>query len=149
MKKNSTIILQIVIVLVAIGTLVFMFWEPTAEGRNVGAALFDIYFKDPFLAYMYIASIPFFVALYQAFKVLGYAGENRGFSQSAVNALRTIKYCGISLVGFLLGAEAYLFVAMRGKDDIAGGVMMGLMMIVGSALIATTAARFERKGYQQ
>ena len=43
--------------------------------------LFQIYFNDPFLAYAYIASLPVFVALYQAFKVLGYAGQNEVFSQ--------------------------------------------------------------------
>jgi hypothetical protein len=33
---------------------------------------------------------------------------------------------------------------MRGKDDIAGGVMMGVFIILFSAIIATTAAVFER-----
>ena len=33
---------------------------------------------------------------------------------------------------------------MRGKDDIAGGVMMGVFIIVVSAIVATAAAVFER-----
>ncbi len=33
---------------------------------------------------------------------------------------------------------------MRGKDDIAGGVMMGLLLIFVSAIIATAAAVFEK-----
>jgi putative transcriptional regulator len=33
------------------------------------------------------------VALYQGFEVLGYAGQNKIFSQAAVKALRTIKFC--------------------------------------------------------
>jgi hypothetical protein len=60
-----------VIVLFGIGVLAFMLWEPHLEGRNVHASLFQIYFKDPFLAYAYVASIPFFVGLYQAINVLG------------------------------------------------------------------------------
>jgi hypothetical protein len=144
MKKSSTIFLQIVIVLIGIGALVVMLWEPHIEGRNAHATLFEIYFKDPFLAYAYIASIPFFVALYQAFKLLGYIGRNEVFSQRSVRALRTIKYCAISLVGFILAAEAYFFIAVRGKDDIAGGVAMGLFMIFVSVVIATAAAVFER-----
>src|SRR6266576_5878891 len=95
MKKSSTIFLQVVIVLIGIGALALMLWEPHIEGRNVHATLFAIYFKDPSLAYAYIASIPFFAALYQAFKVLRYAGQNQIFSQAAVKALRTIKLCAI------------------------------------------------------
>src|SRR3990167_10536613 len=144
MKKSSTIFLQVVIVLIGIGALALMLWEPHLEGRNVHATLFEIYFKDSFLAYAYIASIAFFVALYQAFTLLGYIGQNKVFSQAAVNALRTIKYCAISLVGFIVGAEAYFFIAVRGKDDIAGGVAIGLVMIFLSAVIATAAAVFER-----
>src|SRR5499426_3723603 len=101
MKRGSTIFLQMVIVLIGIGALALMLWEPHIEGRNAHATLFEIYFKDPFLAYAYIGSIPFFVALYQAFKVLGYAGQNKIFSQAAVKALRTIKYCAIAIVGFV------------------------------------------------
>lgn len=136
--------LQAVIVLIGLGALAFMLWEPHIEGRNAHATLFQIYFNDPFLAYAYIASISFFVALYQAFKLLGYIGQNKVFALDSVRALRTIKYCGISLVGFIAAAEVYLFIAVRGKDDIAGGVAMGLVMIFLSVVIATAAAVFER-----
>ena len=130
--------------LIGIGALALMLWEPHLEGRNAHATLFQIYFNDPFLAYAYTASIAFFVALYQAFKLLGYVARNEIFSQGSVKALRTIKYCALTLVAFILGAEAYFFIAVRGKDDIAGGVMMGLFLIFVSVVIATAAAVFER-----
>ena len=144
MKKSSTIFLQVVIVLIGIGALALMLWEPRIEGRNAHATLFEIYFKDPFLAYAYIASIPFFVALYQAFTLLRYIGQNKVFSQAAVDALRTIKYCALAVAGFVVGAEAYLFVARRGSDDIAGGVAVGLIIIFISIVTATAAAVFAR-----
>ena len=144
MKKSSTVFLQVIIVLIGIGALALMLWEPHLEGRNAHATLFQIYFNDPFLAYAYIASIAFFVALYQAFKLLGYVGRSDVFSQRSVKALRTIKYCAMSLVGFLVGAEAYFFIVQRGKDDIAGGVMMGLFLIFISVVVATAAAVFEK-----
>jgi hypothetical protein len=144
MKRSSTIFLQIVIVFIGIGALALMLWEPHLEGRNAHATLFEIYFKDPFLAYAYTASIAFFVALYQAFKLLGYIGANEVFSQRSVKALRTIKYCAMTLVAFIVGAEAYLFIFVRGKDDIAGGVMIGLLMVFVSVVAATAAAVFER-----
>ncbi len=143
MKRGSTIFLQVVIVLIGISTLALMLWEPHLEGRNANATLFQIYFNDPFLAYAYIASIAFFVALYQAFILLRYIGENKVFSLDAVKTLRTIKYCTLTLIGFIVGAEAYFFIIRSGEDDIAGGVAMGLLMIFASAIIATAAAVFE------
>ena len=86
MKRGSILFLKAVLVLIGIGALALLLWEPHIEGRNAHATLFEIYFKDPFLAYAYIASIAFFVALYQAFKVLGYAGQNKVFSPAAVRA---------------------------------------------------------------
>src|SRR5512147_1268553 len=124
MKRSSTVFLQVVIVLIGIGALALMLWEPHIEGRNAHATTFQIYFNDPFLAYAYIASIPFFVALYQALKVLGYAGQNKVFSQAAVKALRTIKYCAISIIGFVAVAE--IFILFSNSDDRAGGVFMGV-----------------------
>src|SRR6478672_9077903 len=91
MKRSSTAFLQVVVALVGMGALALLLWEPHLEGRNKHATTFQIYFHDPFLAYAYVASIPFFAALYQAFKVLGYTRHNKVFSQAAVKALRTIK----------------------------------------------------------
>jgi len=130
--------------LTGIGALALLLWEPHIEGRNAHATLSEIYFKDPFLAYMYTGSIAFFVALYQAFRLLGYIGRNEVFSQRSVKALRTIKYCAMTLVAFIMGAEAYFFIVVRGNDDIAGGVMMGLLMIFVFVVIATAAGVFER-----
>ncbi len=142
MKKGSTIFLQVVIVLIGIGALALMLWEPHVEGRNAHATLFEIYFKDPFLAYAYLASIPFFVALYHAFKVLGYIGQNKAFSQAAVKALRTIRFCALAIVGFVAVGE--LFIMLSNSDDRAGGVFMGILITFGSIVIATAAAVFER-----
>ena len=138
MKKIS-IFLQTVIVLIGIGAVALILWEPHIEGRNAHATLFQIYFNDPFLAYAYIASIPFFVALYQAFKVLGYAGQNEVFSQEAVKGLRAIKYCAIGFV-----AVGEISIMLGDSDDRAGGVFIGLLISFSSLVIAAAAAMFER-----
>jgi len=146
MKKRSlvvpTIFLQAVIVLTGIGTLGLMLWEPHVEGRNAHATLFEIYLQDPFLAYAYLASIPFFVALYQAFKVLGYVRQDKTFSQASVKALRMIKYCALAIIGFVAVGE--LFIMLGNSDDRAGGVFIGILITFGSVVIATAAAMFER-----
>ncbi len=143
MKRSSTIFLQVVIVLTGIGALALLLWEPHIEGRNAHATNFEIYFKDPFLTLVYIGSIPFFAALYQAFKVVGYAGQNKVFSQAAVKALRTIKYCALAIIGFVVVEEIFIMLN-HGSDDPAGGVFMGVLITFGSIVIATAAAMFER-----
>src|SRR3981081_2777679 len=141
MKRSSTF-LQVVIVLIGIGALALMLWEPHVEGRNAHATPFEIYFKDPFLAYAYLASIPFFVALYQAFKVLRYVGQNKVFSQAAVNALRTIKFCAIAIIGFVVVSVIFL---LRGDpEDRPPGVVMRVVLTLGSIVIAKEAGVFER-----
>ena len=142
MKQSSTIFLQSVIMLTGIVALILMLWEPHLEGRNAHATIFDIYFKDPFLAFAYVASIPFFMALYQAFKVVGYAGHNKVFSPAAVNALRTIKFCAIAIIGFV--AASVVFMPFSDPDDRPPGVVMRLVIAFGSIVIATAAAMFER-----
>src|SRR5215510_13800265 len=142
MERGSILFLKAVLVLVGIGALALMLWEPHVEGRNAHATLYEIYFKDPFLAYAYIASIPFFMALYQAFRVLGYARQNKIISQAAVKALWTIKYCAVAIIGFVAVGE--VFIMLSNSDDRAGGVFMGILIAFGSTVIATAAAVFER-----
>ncbi len=142
MKRSSTIFIQIVIVLIGIGALAFLLWEPHVEGRNAHATLFEMYFKDPFLAYAYIASIPFFMALYQAFKVLGYVRQNKTFSQESVKALRTIKHCAIAIIGFV--AVSVIFMIHENGDDRPAGVFMRILVAFPSIIVATAAAMFEK-----
>ena len=144
MKKSSTIFFQIVIVFIGIGALAFLLWEPHIEGRNAHATLFQIYFNDPFLAYAYTGSIAFFVALYQAFKLLGYIGQDNACSLHSVRALRIITYCAIIIIGFIVPAVAYLFI-VRPEDDIAGGVAMGILISFISIVVATVVAVFEKR----
>ena len=142
MKRGSTIFLQVVIVLLGVSVLALLLWEPNLEGRNAHATLFEIYFKDPFLAYAYIGSIPFFVGLYQAFKLLGYVRRNEIFSERSVRALRIIKYCALVIIGFV--AVSVIFMVGGDRDDRPGGTFMRLLITFPSIVVATAAAVFER-----
>ncbi|MBV9990488.1 MAG: DUF2975 domain-containing protein [Alphaproteobacteria bacterium] len=124
------------IALFGLAVFIFLLWEPNIEGRNAHATLFQVYFNDPLLAIAYAASIPFFVGLYQAFKLAA--------SPRSSSALRTIKVCAIIAIGFVLAGEAYLFVVVKGTDDIAGGVAMGIVVILFCTAAAIAAARLER-----
>jgi DUF2975 family protein len=142
MKLGATVFLRGVLVLIGIGALTFLLVEPHFEGRNAHATLFEIYFKDPFLAYMYVASSAFFVGLYHALKVLGYAGRHQELSPAAISSVRTVKYCALALIGFVVGAE--VFIMLSTSDDRAGGVFMGLLILLASTAVAAATAVLER-----
>jgi hypothetical protein len=145
MKKISILFLQLVVILIGVGTLLFLIIEPQHEGRNQHATLYEVYFNDPFLIYAYTASVAFFTALFQVFKLLNFVRQNRIFSPASVKALRIIKYCAIILIAFVAGAIAYFFLFQAGKgEDIAGAVALGLILIFISAIIGTAAGLFEK-----
>ncbi|HEV8636155.1 MAG TPA: DUF2975 domain-containing protein [Chloroflexota bacterium] len=143
MKRGSILFLRAVILLVGVGVLAGLLWEPQVEGRNANADLATIYFRDPFLAYAYVGSLPFFFGLYQAFKLLGYVGQGQALSPGAVESLRRIKYCAMAVIGFVVGAEAYIIFGVE-SDDRAGGVAMGVSVSFACLVAATAAAVLER-----
>lgn len=144
MKRSSTIFLQIVIVLVGLGALAVLLGVPQVEGRNANATQFEVYFKDPFLAYAYVASIPFFVALYQAFKVLTYVRQEKTFSPATVKGMRTIKYSALVIIGFVAVSVVFMPLSDPDDDDGPQGVVMRIVMTFATIVVATAAAMFER-----
>ena len=142
MKKGSTLFLRFVLCLIAIGVFAGMIWFPQAEGRAANLDLISIY-TDPFIIYGYISSVPFFVGLYQAFKLLNFIDANKAFSQGAVNTLKNMKIASLSFIGFIAGAELYLLFFVQG-EDIAGPIALGMYVSFAVAVIATAAAVFQK-----
>lgn len=142
MKRASIAFLKLVVVLIAVGAVAALLWEPQIEGRNARATPFEVYFNDPFLAYAYVASTPFFVALYQAFKLLGHVRANQVFSQASIVALRTIKFCALAILGFVV-VGGIVLILFNDSDDRAGGLAIGIIIAFGSLTVAAAAAMFE------
>jgi hypothetical protein len=143
MKRISTIFLQAVIVLIGIVALAILIWFPLTEGRAANLDLFRIYF-DPFILYGYATSIAFFVALYKAFKLLGYIGQNKVFSSNSVKTLKSIKYCAVVLSILIAGAGLYIKIAHDKEDDPAGFLAICIVTTFVSIVVATAAAIFEK-----
>ena len=143
MKRVSIIFLQGVIVLIGIVALAIMIRFPLTEGRAANLGLFSIYY-DPFILYGYAASIPFFIALYKAFKLLGYIGQNKAFSLNSVRTLRSIKYCAIVLSILIVMAGLYIRISHNKEDDPAGFLAICIVTTFVSIVVATAAAIFEK-----
>ncbi len=130
--------------LLGLAVLAFLLGEPHLEGRNAHATVFEVYFHDPFLAYVYVGSVPFFVALYRAFGLFGHVRQTGSFSQVSVEALRAIKRCAFTLLGFVAGGIVIILI-FGDQEDRPPGLFMGLLAALGSGIIATAAAVFARK----
>ena len=143
MNRSSIIFLQVVIVLIGIVALAMMIRFPLTEGRAANLDLFSIY-SDPFILYGYAASIPFFIALYKAFKLLGYVGQNKAFSLNSVRTLRSIKYCAIILSILIVMAGLYIKIFHNKDDDPAGFLAMCIVTSFVSFVVAIAVAVFEK-----
>lgn len=141
MKKSISAIVCALIAVIAIAAFVFMIRMPLHEGRNVGATLTQVYFHDPFLAYAYASSILFFVGLFHIAKLVQYAALPSVALDSCLRSARIVRNCALALMGLITAPLAYLFI-VRPEDDIAGGLAMGLLVFLSSAIVAFTANRY-------
>jgi len=144
MKRGTTLFLKIAVILIGIPVLALcIFLVP--EIASFAAELYpDIaYLKYLILIDLYASAIPFYFALYQAFKLLIYIDKNKAFSDLSVKALKTIKYCAITIsILYVVGMP--LFYLMAEMDDAPGIIVIGLVIIFASMVIAVFAAVLER-----
>lgn len=143
-KRSLGLVLQVATVLFGIAVLTFLLWEPHVEGRNAHATPFEIYFHDPFLAYVYLGSIAVFIAIYRAFGLFGQLRQNQPVTKATVAALRIIQRCALIVIGFVAGGMIFIFM-MGDKDDRPAGFAMGLFIAVMSGMIATIAAMLAQR----
>ena len=143
MKGVSILFLQAVVVLIGIVVLAILIRMPLTEGRATNLDLFSIY-ADPLILYGYAASIAFFVALYKAFKLLGYIGQNKVFSSDSVNTLKSIKHCAIVLSIMIVLAGVYIRLFHDKEDDPAGFIALCIVTTFVSIVFATAAAIGEK-----
>ncbi|MBI5371063.1 MAG: DUF2975 domain-containing protein [Sphingobacteriales bacterium] len=143
MKRISILFLQAAVVLIGIAALVIMIRLPLTEGRAKNLDLFSIY-ADPFILYGYASSIAFFVALYKAYKLLGYIGQNKVFSPGAVGALKSIKYCALVLSALIVAAGIFIRVLHSKEDDPAGFLAICIVTTFVAVVVATAAAIFQK-----
>lgn len=126
--------LKFVIYILALAALAFcIFAIPSIIGSV------DLGGYDPVLIGMYLPAIPFFIALYQALKLLNYIDENKAFSGLSVKALSHIKHCGISISAMYLVGLPYIFM-VADQDDAPGVVAITFVIIFASFVIAIFAA---------
>jgi hypothetical protein len=143
-RKPATFSLQALVLLFGVAALAFLLWEPHVEGRNAQATWSEIYFGDPFLAFVYSASIAFFVGLHRIFLVLGLVRRERTFSPEAAAAYRTIRNCALLLISFVAVGGILMF-NFGDREDRPAGLFLGLLVALPSIVVAVTAGALDHQ----
>ena len=144
MKRGSTNFLKVAVILLGIPILAFcivglpMLAKAAAESNSEFAyALYAI------VIVMAVSAIPYFVALYQAFKLLSFIDKNKAFSEISVKCLKIIKYCAITISGLYVVSLPFFFIFAH-LDDAPGVVLLGMLYIFAPLVIAVFAAVLQR-----
>lgn len=97
----------------------------------------------PILIGMYTSTVPFFIALYQAFRILIYLGKNNAFSQLSMKALKNIKSCAITFSALYVVILPFVY-ALAEKDDAPGLIILGVLPVFASTVIAVFVAVLQK-----
>lgn len=144
MERGTTLFLKAAVILIGIPVLALcIFLVP--EIANYAAELYPDHTYLKYLVFidLFATAIPFYFALYLAFKLLRYIDKNEAFSELSVEALKKIKYCAISFSGlYVVGLP--LFYLMAERDDAPGIIVIGMVLIFVSLVVAVFAAVLQK-----
>ncbi|AIQ70100.1 DUF2975 domain-containing protein [Paenibacillus graminis] len=144
MERGTTLFLKAAVILMGIPVLALCIFA-VPEIAGFAAELYPdmTFIKYLVLIDLYASAVPFYIALYQAFRLLGYIDKNKAFSELSVRVLKNIKYCAIVISGLYV-AGLPLFYLMAEKDDAPGIIVIGLVIIFASLVIAVFAAVLQK-----
>lgn len=139
MKRGTTLFLKIAVILIGIPIIALcIFVLPWLANEVAESHQELVYFIYPVIIGMYVSAVLFFVALYQALRLLSYIDKNKTFSELSIRALKNIKHCAITIsVLSLLGMPLFYIIAEI--DDAPGIILIGLISIFGSIVVAAFA----------
>ncbi|ARK32611.1 DUF2975 domain-containing protein [Halalkalibacter krulwichiae] len=142
MKQGTTLFLKIAVMIIGAPVLVLaLFALPWLVNNPVNPAYANILY--PIVGAMYVSVIPFFVALYQALKLLSYIDRNQAFSKLSVTSLKVIKRSAITISGLYVVAMPFIF-RLADLDDAPGIIVIGMVLIFAAMVIAVFAAVLQR-----
>jgi hypothetical protein len=142
--KRETLFLKLALFLIGLPVLAMCIFVVPGIG-NFAATLFPekSYLKSLVFIDLYAAAIPFYVALYQAFKLLTYIDKNNAFSELSVKALKHIRNCAIA-ISIIYAAGMPLLYLMAERDDAPGIIVVGMVITFASLVIAVFAAVLQK-----
>ncbi|MBN9654124.1 DUF2975 domain-containing protein [Halobacillus sp. GSS1] len=144
MKRGSTLFLKLAVFLIGLPVLALCIFFVPEFAEYAGVLLSDFPIIEPVVfIYMYLTAIPFYFALYQAFKLLNYIDSNKAFSDLSVKALRVIKFCAVTISVLYVVLMPVIYTVAE-LDDAPGLIVIAMVIILASAVIAVFAAVLQR-----
>lgn len=142
MKRGSTIFLKLAVFLIGSPVLALgIYGLPWLANNPANPDYAHILY--PIVIGMYVSVIPFFGALYQAFKLLSYIDKNQAFSELSVKSLQIIKFCAMTISGLYVVILPFVFL-VADLDDAPGLVIVGMVPVFASLVIAVFAAVLQK-----
>lgn len=151
--RGATYLLRVVVLFIGAVVLIFsifLFPEIMREAALVArTASLKIspwyrYVNYIFVVGLYTAAVPFFIALYQSLKLLGYIDKKKAFSELSVKVLRNIKCCAFAVCVFYMAGVMPMVVCFADLDDAPGLIFIGLIIGLSPFVIATFAAILQK-----
>ena len=142
MKRGTTLFLRVAVVLIGIPVLALGLWGMYGLAKNpVNPDYAHILY--PIVLGIYLSAIPFYMALYQAFRLLGNIDRNEAFSEMSVKALSHIKKDAINISILYVLMTPFIFLLAQ-TDDAPGLILFGMIPIFASIVIAVFAAVLQK-----
>jgi len=143
-KQVSTNFLRLVLILMAAIVLALCIFA-LPEMWKGGSAEFPMASNSVLMIVigLYITAVPFFVALWQTFKLLSYIDKNTAFSDLSVQALKNIKNCAI-VVSVVYVLFVPLLFPIADADDAPGLIIFGMVIACAPISVAFFAAVLQK-----
>lgn len=144
MERGSTLFLKIVVILMGLPVLaICIFIVP--EIAELAAYVFsdNALIKYSVIVYLWTTAIPYYFALYQAFKLLSYIDKNQAFSEFSIKALKSIKNAAVTISVLWLVFMPIVYI-MAEIDDAPGLILIGMAVTFAPMVIAVFAAVLQK-----
>ena len=147
MKRGSTFFLRGAVLALGAAVLAICIFALPAIWVTIGKEYPHTSAPYGVVAAMYVAAVPFFVALYQTLRLLNYIDKNIAFSGLSVDALKAIKYCAVA-VSVVFAASMPFFYIWGDRDDAPGLIVIGMILTAAPVVVAVFAAVLQRLLHQ-
>lgn len=143
-KRGATLILKVTLFIMgSIALLLSIFAFPSILRGGPLEFPSVAYVFSPLVLGLYATTIPFFIGLWQTFKLLSYIEKNQTFSDLSMRTLKNIKYCAI-IIGILYMGGLPLLYPIAEADDAPGILVIGFVMACAPIVVAVFAEVLER-----
>ncbi len=144
MRPSSTIFLRVVIFILGLPILaacIFIYPIVTLRGSEILPQF--AFMRYPYLIILYSASLLYFFALFQGFRLLKYIDQNNAFSDLSVKALRYIKLSALGITGLLISFMPIAY-TVGDVSDAPGIIILAISVVFIPLVISVFAALLEK-----